>query len=140
MKTALDSSVLLDVIRGHGEHAVASREALRAAYDAGALVASDVVWAEVRAGFPGDESFLRMMDLLGVGFEPIGAEAAALAGMLWGQFHRARKRGERSRERIVADFLIGAHARLLADALLTRYRGFFREYFEGLKVIEPSEV
>jgi predicted nucleic acid-binding protein len=41
------------------------------------------------------------------------------------------------RDRVVADFLIGAHALLQCDALVTRDASFFRDYFKGLKVIEP---
>jgi predicted nucleic acid-binding protein len=48
MKTAVDSSVLLDVLGADPEFGEASREALRSAHDAGALVACEVVWAEAR--------------------------------------------------------------------------------------------
>ncbi len=40
-------------------------------------------------------------------------------------------------ERVVADFLVGSHASLCADALLTRDRGFYRTEFSGLRVLEP---
>jgi predicted nucleic acid-binding protein len=39
---------------------------------------------------------------------------------------------------MVADFLIGAHAQLQADALLSRDRGFFREDFQDLQILDPS--
>ena len=42
------------------------------------------------------------------------------------------------RERVVADFLVGAHAMLQCDALITRDAGFFRDFFKGLKVIQPT--
>ena len=58
MKTAINASVLLDVLAADKQFGGASREALRSAYDSGALIACDVVWAEVRAHFANDDSFL----------------------------------------------------------------------------------
>ena len=42
--------------------------------------------------------------------------------------------------RTVPDFLIGAHALLQCNALITRDAGFFRDYFKGLKIIVPAAV
>jgi predicted nucleic acid-binding protein len=137
LRTALDSSVVLDVLRGGAEHAHAARAALRAAVDQGALVACDVVWAEVRASLRDTPTFQQVMDVLGVEFEAMQAEAAELAGRLWSDHHRKRRVQGAARTRILPDFLIGAHAMLRADALLTRDRGFYRQMFEGLKIIEP---
>ena len=133
MKTAVDTSVLLDVLRPDPHFGEASRRALRQAYDTGALVACDVVWAELRAHFPDEATFCRATQQLGLGFDPIRPEAAAEAGRLW---RERRRRGE-GRDRVVADYLIGSHALLQAEALLTRDRGFFRTAFEGLQVITP---
>jgi hypothetical protein len=85
--------VLIDVLLADTRFGPASREALRAAYGAGALVACDVVWAEVRACFPADEPFAEAMELIGVGFDAVEPEAAALAGELWRASQGARGTG-----------------------------------------------
>src|SRR5437868_14093709 len=103
MKVAVDSSVLLDVLAADPVHGEKSREALRGAYDAGALVACEIVWAEVRAHFPTDTAFAEALDLLGVRFEPISQDAAATAGRLW---RDPRRRPGASRIRVVAALLV----------------------------------
>lgn len=135
MRTAVDSSVLLDVLGADATFGERSREALRAAYAAGALVACDVVWAEVRAHFPNEEQFRESLHVLGVRFDPVTQEAAELAGKCWQEYCARRRHSE---ERVVADFLIGAHALLRSDAFLGRDRGFYRQYFSGLRLIDPS--
>ncbi|MCM3876266.1 MAG: VapC toxin family PIN domain ribonuclease, partial [Thermoanaerobaculia bacterium] len=72
---------------------------------------------------------------LGLEFEPVSTAAAEHAGRAW-RTYRARK-GSR-KERMIADFLIGAHALDSADRLLSRDRGFFRSYFPELVLVDPS--
>ena len=52
-------------------------------------------------------------------------------------FARYRSKGGK-RTRMVPDFLIGAHAMLQCDALITRDGGFYRDYFKDLKIINPK--
>lgn len=39
------------------------------------------------------------------------------------------------RTRLIADFLIGAHAQVRGGPLLTHDRGFFRRYFTDLQIL-----
>ena len=51
---------------------------------------------------------------------------------------REARSAPRTRDkRVVADFLVGAHAQLQTDGLLARDRGFFRTYFKSLRLIQP---
>lgn len=138
MRTAVDTSVLLDVLTADPRFGEASRGALRQAFDGGALVACDVVWAEVRAHFSSEDAFARTMDAIGVRFDAVDEAAAQLAGRMWRESRPAPRPGGAGRGRVIADFLVGAHALCRAEALLARDRGYFRSHFRGLKVIDPS--
>ncbi|MBP1598270.1 MAG: hypothetical protein H6Q05_3647 [Acidobacteria bacterium] len=140
MKTAVDTSVLLDVFAGDAAFGPGSREALRRAYNSGSLVASDIVWSEVRAHFASDGPFAAAMDSLGIQYLSVSEEAARLAGSYWRRYHQGRSRSRRgadAQKRMIADFLIAAHAQVQAEALLARDRGFFRSYFKELRLIQP---
>jgi predicted nucleic acid-binding protein len=135
LRTAVDTSVLLDVLGADPEFGEGSRAALKDAYDSGALLASEIVWSEVRAHFSDDETFGGAMRSLGVAFDPLTAEAARKAGALWRAYClRVRK----ARARVVADFMVGAHALHQADVLLCRDRGFLGSEFEDLQLVDPS--
>ena len=98
----------------------------------------EVVRAEVRAHFADARSFERALSRLGVRFDPVTAEAAEAAGRLRRDFCQSHPRPRRCR--LVADFLIGAHALHQADALLSRDRGFYGESFQELRLLDPSSA
>ena len=133
MITGVDSNILVDVFGANPKFGQTSSEVLRRCRREGALVASDVVWAETATAFDNQEGFLDAMTRLTVAFLPMTEAAALKAAELWRQY---RKRGS-MRGRVAADFLIGAHALTTADRLLTRDRGFYRQYFAGLEIVDP---
>jgi len=133
--SAVDTSVLLDVFGGDPGFGRGSRELLRTAIAEGKIVACDAVWAETLAFFRTAEAGRKAMDKLGVEFSPLEMETALAAAGAWRAY---RKRGGK-RDRVVADFLIGAHALRQADRLLTRDRGFYRSCFAKLRVLDPSK-
>ena len=134
MITAVDTNVLLDVFGANQKYGTAAAVALDRCAAEGSLVASAVVWSETAAAFAEEAAFERAMRDLGVSFSPLTEAAANRAARQWRSY---RQRGGR-RDRITSDFLIGAHALIRAERLLTRDRGFFRQYFSGLQVIDPS--
>ncbi len=44
------------------------------------------------------------------------------------------------RERILPDFLVGAHAMVNAESLITRERPIYKAHFPGLKLLSPEEA
>jgi len=132
--TAVDTSVLLDVFGADPSFGERSREAVRGCLAQGALVACEVVWAEVSAGFGSPAAAADALRRLRVDFSALDAASAAAAGNAFGAYRRAGG----ARERVVADFLIGAHARAHADRLLTRDRGYYLRFFRGLSIVDPS--
>ena len=136
MITAVDTSVLLDVFFDDPRFGQASADALRQCLREGALQVCPVVWAEVRAAFEDEETFQRTLATLGVAYAAFSAETAALSGVIWQSYRRAGGK----RERIMADFMIGAHALRQCERLLTRDAGFYRAYFTGLSVVSPGST
>jgi predicted nucleic acid-binding protein len=128
--------VLLDVFFDDPHFGQASGDALRQCLREGALQVCPVVWAEVRAAFEDDEAFGRTLATLGVTYAEFSAEAAALSGVIWQSYRRAGGK----RERIMADFMIGAHALRQCERLLTRDAGFFRGHFTGLPIVAPGDA
>ncbi|MBK7060973.1 MAG: type II toxin-antitoxin system VapC family toxin [Rubrivivax sp.] len=131
---AVDSSVLLDVLTDDPVFASASADAIGVALAAGDVVVCDAVVAEVQTMLDTRDTAMEPLATFGIRFLATSEQAAVRAGHMQRRF---RDRGGR-RERVVADFLIGAHALLQCDALITRDASFYRDYFKGLKVIVPQ--
>jgi hypothetical protein len=153
MITAVDTNVLLDVLIPDAPHGEESERALAEAVGAGALLISEPVYAELAVHFPDRTDLDRFLADTGISLEPSGGEALHRAGSAWSQYLRRRPavacpqcgatqelRCDRCgasiqpRQHVVADFVIGAHALVHADRLLTRDRGYYGTYFPALKL------
>jgi len=132
--TAVDTDVFIDLFQDDPRHGRAAAEAMRQCIREGRLAVCDVVWAELASLFPTPRLLEEQMKTLEVEYLPLNHASASLAGEVWRK-HHAHGRG---RGRVLADFLVAAHAKVQCDRLLTRDRGFYREYFKGLTVFDPS--
>ena len=134
MKTALDSSVILDVLVNDPQWGQASELALNKALSSGSLVIGECVLAEITPALDANDlgAFLSDWNIL---FVPSSRESSILAG----EMYRSYLGRTRIAKRVLPDFLIGAHAACHTGRLLARDRGYYRDYFTDLSVIEPEE-
>ena len=155
MTTAVDTNALLALLYDDS-HADASEAALRGAYRNGNVVVTPVVYAELAADGQFDtagdlDTFLSDMSIRLA--EP-SREALVRAGEQFGRYTDRRPDGlqcpscgtEQSvdcgtcgngltpRQHIAADFIIGGHAAVDADALVSFDGGFYETYFSALTV------
>lgn len=128
MISAVDTSVLLDVFLPDERHGPSSEEWLRNAYDRGAILVCDVVYAELVPAFEERSKLDEALREINVAISPLDTSIAYEAGLRWLRYRQAGG----PRTRIISDFLIGAHAIALADAFITRDRGFYETYFPEL--------
>lgn len=136
---AIDSSVLIDLL-GDDARADAAEACLRLALGIGPVVVCDVVVSEVTSALGHGSEVMDVVEEMGIRFAAIDQRAAVRAGEMQRKYQR-RLRGTAPlpvAPRTIPDFLVGAHAMLQCRGLITRDAEFFRDYFKGLKVIEPG--
>ena len=133
MRTALDSSVILDVLTDDKTWADASQKSLKQAMSEGSLVIGECVMAEITPALDSSELAVFLLDW-GIQFVPTSPTAAILAG----EMYRTYLNRKGNAKRVLPDFLIGAHALHHSDRLLARDRGYYRDYFSDLVLVEPT--
>jgi predicted nucleic acid-binding protein len=133
MKTAVDSSVLFDIVKGAPGAGVAQK-ALEAALAQGSVCVCAVVVAELGRYFVNEQDLCDFLSDCQIDHDPFSMQSALEAA----RSMRGYARNKGPRERVAPDFLIGAHAMQQTDALLTCDAGFFRHYFDGLQVLTPE--
>jgi predicted nucleic acid-binding protein len=154
--TAVDSNVLMDILERRGQRAAEAAAQLNAAARLGPILICDVVYAELASLFPNPRTIEEFLTRNSIEVESVSTEVLFEAGQTWRHYTRQRgsslscsacgarsqpacpQCGEvlRSRQHMVADFIIGAHSFARADRLITRDRGYYRTYFPELRIDE----
>jgi predicted nucleic acid-binding protein len=155
MITAADTNILFDALMPDTSYSEPSLRALEAAGRSGSVIVCEPVLAEVAAFFSEEAQLFRFLADTDIRLDPSSTGTLLFAGRVWSQYVRRRPRSLdcarcgtahellcsqcgtqiAPRQHIVADFIIGAHASLQADVLLTRDRGYFRTYFPDLTLV-----
>ncbi len=156
MTTAVDTNVLLDLLIPNARFLDASRKALETAHAEGDLILSSVVYAELASQFDTHHETRAFLADTSIRLLPDTPDTLYRASRVWNAYTANRPEGLtcpacgdqqppatcsacgrpiRVRQHILSDFLIGAHAGLLADRLLTRDRGFYATCFKDLKLL-----
>lgn len=133
MITAIDTNILLDILVPNEDFYEASAQALQDAAGGGSLVISDLVYAELCIHFASQRDCDTFLGSNEIRVQALTREAHFLASRAWRTY---RQQGGK-RTRILADFLIGAHAQEQATRLLSRDRGFYRKLFPSLLLHDP---
>jgi predicted nucleic acid-binding protein len=137
MTTAVDTNVLIALWDKDSALSLAAQNALDAAFNRGTLVAAAPVFAELLAAPGRSETFV------GSFFEETGITVDwELPEQIWRSAGRAfqayaerrRRQRDRGARRILADFLIGAHALTNGCRLLTLDDRLYRTVFPKLSI------
>jgi predicted nucleic acid-binding protein len=155
MITAIDNNIILDVLIPGEPFCRSSKALLDRHVSEGQLIICEVVYAELAAWFSSEAQLKAFLMETGIRLVYANGKALYIAGSKWAAYTRKSNKTQFScskcgnnfeiicpqcstkqakRLHVLADFLIGAHAVVQADLMLTRDLGIYRTYFKDLKV------
>jgi predicted nucleic acid-binding protein len=137
MTTAVDTNVVIALWDKDSTLSLAAQNALEAAFNRGTLVAAAPVFAELIAAPGRSEKFVgSFFEETGIGVDwELSEQIWRLAGRAFQAYaERRRKQRDKGARRILADFIIGAHAFANGFRLLTLDEGLYRAAFPSLAI------
>ena len=129
----VDTNILIDVLEDDPDWADWSAGQIRALSSIHQLVINPVIYAEISLSFSTLEALDGVVATLALEVREIPRPALFLAAKAYAQY---RRRGG-SRQQVLPDFFIGAHAAVEGWPLLTRDARRFKTYFPTLEVVAP---
>ena len=137
MTTAVDTNVVIALWDKDPGLSLAAQNALEAAFNRGTLVAAAPVFAELMAAPGRTEAFVgSFFEETGIAIDwELGEQVWRSAGRAFRAYaDRRRKQRDIGTRRILADFLIGAHAVANGYRLLTLDDRLYRTSFPALTI------
>jgi predicted nucleic acid-binding protein len=142
MITAIDTNVLISLWTGDEDATLIARRALDAARSRGGLTICGPVYSELLA-FPGRQTSLLENFLedssIEVGWEFDLEDWRAAGQAFQKSVSQRRKQSMEGPRRILADFMIGAHAARRSQSLLTFDKTFYSKAFPALKLVGAQQ-
>lgn len=134
MVTIIDTNVLVDLaIPSSAWHDWSSGQVF-SAFKRGPVVINSIIYAEFCVRYQSMDEVDRLLPQNEFRRENLPWPAAFAAAVAF----RAYRRAGGARERILPDFLIGAHAAIRGYELLTRDSKDYRFYFPSISLITPE--
>jgi len=131
----VDTNVLIDVLQDDATWAAWSLQQLRALSRVHRLAINPVIYAELAMSFDNPSALDAEVEALELSFVELSRSALFLAARA--HLHYRRRGG--TKDQVLADFFIGAHAMANDWTVLTRDAARFRTYFPRLHVIAPEQ-
>lgn len=137
MRTAIDTNIL-SALWSSEPSARNIPQQLGEAKSLGALLIAPVVYAELLAYPKATESFVsNFLSETGIAVDfDLDESVWVDAGRRFARYaNQRRKSGHGESKRLLADFLIGSHALLQADRLMSMDTARYRQHFPDLKLV-----
>jgi predicted nucleic acid-binding protein len=130
----VDTNVLLDVLQEDPRWATWSQSQLDAASTTNTLAINAVIYSELSMAFAKIEDLEAVIADANLTVTPIPQEALFLAGKAFLGYRRSRG----TKQSVLPDFYIGAHAAVMQWPILTRDVRRYGTYYPTVRLIAPD--
>ena len=134
MPALVDTNILIDIAVRDPDWLRWSRRELERLRKAGSVLINQIIYSEFSMRYETIDEVDALLPQDVFRREGLPWEAAFAASRAFAVY---RRRGG-AREKVLPDFLIGAHATIRGYAILTRDPRGYRQYFPGLEIIAPD--